>query len=1039
MTRELLIFIGHSSDATKEVEAIYSLEGEFQKFLRRHVKNLDCTTSSIKMFIWENDANLGIGGQKFAINPYLENADIALFIFKERIGKVTWEELQYCKENQVRTIAIFPASPPYPERLNEEIYVDQWMDLIKKKKSLTEDWSSENSSSITPVDPYVDIEDLKGIVRERISDLIPDIIFNKQQGDSKNIGDSISTKIQMFGVDLNDVSGTLEYSKEILTKYRLKLRNEYKSIYPESLSDLVFLRKMGFVKNDKLTLAGVLLFNEQPTKHLRSALTRVSKYEGKNKSSSKIRMDIDDSIINQILLSREFIENHIDYRDSISIDSTDSQRIFKYPMKCIREVLANALCHRDYSDNSRFVYITIYNDRIEISNPGEWGNRTLNEGEVLSFNDILGRPVEKNLSLARAISAINFMEMEGSGIETSISNCIDEGAPIPEVIFENGYITVKILPRKNWEIFNPQTEISLIESTKIIILDKIATEGSIKSHLNFVKNWANEISFRDLSQRKSVRETTVEISLWVTPSRFRLLEDKEVSINLETLLLQQQNCIILGNPGAGKTTAIKILVNKVLESKKINLNFDFPLVILLRNLHTNTYSNFYNLLAREIGMVFKIDDKELNLASKSELSQSYKMQLKADILNYLEEKRTLIFLDGLDEIADYELRQSLLRDLNDLSYDLKKSKIVLTSRTGEFNYQLDKFVIYEIAPLSNSQVAELSQKWLGEDSIKFLREVKKSGFYSTMKSPLLIAHLLAIFDRIGTLPSKPKTLYKKIVYLMLEEWDNQRSIKRNSRYSNFDTDRKFDFLSAVSYNLTCTFRKVTFSRKDIELVITSLADAYKLPKQETTQVIGELESMTGIFVQTGFDSFEFRYKSIQEFLCAEHMVTRPNSWNLNYLNLPNELAIAVSISSNPNFYFINIVRHLNSEPDLSSEFILQYVNRLKVEIPDFVKSKELSISFYLLLTKLVILNKTDFENIRQIANYILSISSDSIELEIKEMYNITNFENLSAIIDSEQIESINMPKNYKYYCMIQSFAGPEILENWPIFLIMNGS
>ncbi|MCQ2911047.1 MAG: putative DNA binding domain-containing protein [Clostridia bacterium] len=48
----------------------------------------------------------------------------------------------------------------------------------------------------------------------------------------------------------------------------------------------------------------------------------------------------------------------------------------KYPYKAIDLALANALAHRDYWDNTRYTTVKIYDNRIEITNPG-----ALNQGD----------------------------------------------------------------------------------------------------------------------------------------------------------------------------------------------------------------------------------------------------------------------------------------------------------------------------------------------------------------------------------------------------------------------------------------------------------------------------------------------------------------------------------------------------------------------------------------------------------------------------------------------------------------------------------
>src|SRR5690606_8701661 len=101
---------------------------------------------------------------------------------------------------------------------------------------------------------------------------------------------------------------------------------------------------------------------------------------------------------------------------------------------------------------------------------------------------------------------------------------------------------------------------------------------------------------------------------------------------------------------------------------------------------------------------------------------------------------------------------------------------------------------------TDAQIKVFIEKWLiNKESVdKVYNEILLSPFKDTLSKPLTLAHLCAIYERYGRIPEKPKTLYKKIVTLLIEDWDNQRSIQRKSKYSNFDTDRKFDFLCNLS-------------------------------------------------------------------------------------------------------------------------------------------------------------------------------------------------------------------------------------------------
>lgn len=188
---------------------------------------------------------------------------------------------------------------------------------------------------------------------------------------------------------------------------------------------------------------------------------------------------------------------------------------------------------------------------------------------------------------------------------------------------------------------------------------------------------------------------------------------------------------------------------------------------------------------------------------------------------------------------------------------------------------------------------------------------------------------------------------------MLDEWDEQRSIKRDSRYSKFESDRKFEFLAHLSYYLTTNGRTTTFSREELFEAYEEISYNFGLPEDQSTAVVNEIESHTGLFLQTGYETFEFSHKSLQEYLAAEYIVRLPSltMMKANPELLASELAIATSISSNPSLYFSEIVLVLFGRGDLSDFFYNAFVSRLIQERPDFYWCEEVVLACFCLLSE----------------------------------------------------------------------------------------
>ncbi len=179
---QLLIFIGHSDDAKAEAEAILALESrterEFQLLLKSNRRRSPFRRS--RLWEWRDSALPISGGQEAVVTPTLDRAQIAIFVFKERVGKVTWDELQKVRERsrnqRLYILAFFPAyMPPTINTRNKEA-IDNWSQLLKCSDELTQDWTDQNGVAVTPCPTYQSIEELKTIVLDKLKVAMADIL-----------------------------------------------------------------------------------------------------------------------------------------------------------------------------------------------------------------------------------------------------------------------------------------------------------------------------------------------------------------------------------------------------------------------------------------------------------------------------------------------------------------------------------------------------------------------------------------------------------------------------------------------------------------------------------------------------------------------------------------------------------------------------------------------------------------------------------------------------------------------------------------------
>ena len=492
-------------------------------------------------------------------------------------------------------------------------------------------------------------------------------------------------------------------------------------------------------------------------------------------------------------------------------------------------------------------------------------------------------------------------------------------------------------------------------------------ESALGHHLREIKNWSSEISFSDLRNPKATADVFVPLNVFLHPRR-RHVSSAEATdaVSLEGLLNETlkpapvslhppanppppRHLIILGQPGAGKTTSMKHLCHRVLhEAEFLGDKIDLPLLVRLRDVNPRAKAFegpeklsdddfLLSLLQDRIGLRVSYPD---DLAGDDNKSARRALRDRI-VIDFLDSLKALILFDGFDEIVAKTRRDAVVSQLRTLALQLEQSRIVLTSRTGEFNYHIENMAQFELTPLSRPQIASFVTRWLGpDDGDRLLAQIEKSPYNDTAIRPLTIAHLCAIYEKAGRIPDEPKTVYKKIVNLLLEEWDEQRSVKRESAYANFEIDRKSEFLANLAYVLTLSFKRSAYSKDDLVKAYEKIYDNFGLPRGEASKVANELETHTGLFVQGGYETFEFSHKSLQEYLTAEFIVRLPAvpSKGRLLLGLSNELAIATAISSRPSQYFTHLVLDKFERLQPSFGFIRAFVTRLLLEAPDFERS-----------------------------------------------------------------------------------------------------
>ena len=147
------------------------------------------------------------------------------------------------------------------------------------------------------------------------------------------------------------------------------------------------------------------------------------------------------SLITLLQNAEDFIRNNS--KNPWSIRGMRREERSDYPYKAVREVLVNALIHRDYQILGSEIHVDIFDDRLEIFSPGGMMN-----GQRIQDMDLHHIPsMRRNQVISDVFSRLDLMERRGSGIDR-ILNSYAEVAQKP-AFYSDSDIFLVTLPNRS--------------------------------------------------------------------------------------------------------------------------------------------------------------------------------------------------------------------------------------------------------------------------------------------------------------------------------------------------------------------------------------------------------------------------------------------------------------------------------------------------------------------------------------------------------------------------------------------------------------
>ena len=171
------------------------------------------------------------------------------------------------------------------------------------------------------------------------------------------------------------------------------------------------------------TVGGLLLFGQDRLDHFPDAWIQAGRFAGTDKAAIIDQAEFKMSLIQAIEEAIAFVEKHSLH--GAVIGRLRRRERWSLPPAAVREAIVNAVAHADYSQQGAPIRVAIFDDRLEVENPG-----LLPFG--LTLTDLPhGISKLRNRVIGRVLHELGLVEQWGSGVPRMLAACRESGLSPP--------------------------------------------------------------------------------------------------------------------------------------------------------------------------------------------------------------------------------------------------------------------------------------------------------------------------------------------------------------------------------------------------------------------------------------------------------------------------------------------------------------------------------------------------------------------------------------------------------------------------------
>lgn len=338
--------------------------------------------------------------------------------------------------------------------------------------------------------------------------------------------------------------------------------------------------------------------------------------------------------------------------------------------------------------------------------------------------------------------------------------------------------------------------------------------------------------------------------------------------------------VVLGGPGAGKTTFLRYLGLAYIESdifRQTKLgDSKFPVFVSLPYL-AKSGKSLFDYVADQL--VSRTDEHA------------------RDFLKRVFQNGMAIFLlDSLDEVPSAH-REGLMAVLREATGLFTGCKYVISCRAADYQGGMESFSEVELCPLTKDAVRKIVRSWFAKDpesGRQLLAVIEHdAGFSSLTETPLLLSLLCIQYRHDLVLPRRKSEVYKRCIDTLLRDWDASRGFRRDSSYAQLSDEHKERFFENIAGRFLVESNTYIMPTSRLIEVANDFLPRVGMSSHDTLGVIDEVESHHGIIEQYSAESYCFSHASFQEYFAARDAISRRVEVDLVKAHLDDESWLGV--------------------------------------------------------------------------------------------------------------------------------------------------